>query len=233
MEADAGRDNAMDNASVAQAIPTTQRRPTVGRVSWRASVFAAVAGLALWTTACSSGPATPRVATLTAAASTGASSAPAGAAATPDAAKYAQCMRAHGVPDFPDPVNGGFQIAATPGSDLDPSSPQFVAADAACKALSPEAQAANGAVDPQAQAEALKYSACMRSHGVPSFPDPVFIGGSIRLTVRAGTGADPNSPQFIAAQQACASLQPLGRGNQASNGSGAAGGGGSTGSTGP
>jgi hypothetical protein len=224
----------MDNASFALATPTIKRRPTVRRVSWRASVSVAVAGLAVWTTACSSGPATPRVATLTAAASTGASSAPAGAAATPDAAKYAQCIRAHGVPDFPDPVNGGFDITSTPGSDLDPSSPQFVAADAACKALSPEAQAANGTVGPQAQAEALKYSACMRSHGVPSFPDPVFIGGSIREAVRAGSGVDPNSPQFIAAQKACQSLQPLGRGNQASNGSGAAGGsGGSTGSTGP
>jgi hypothetical protein len=143
-------------------------------------------------------------------------------------------MRSHGVPDFPDPVDGGFHITSGPGSDLDPGSPQFVAADAACKALSPEDQAGGGTADPQAQAEALKYSACMRSHGVPSFPDPVFIGGSIRMAVKAGSGLDPNSPQFVAAQNACQSFQPFGHGNQASTGSAAAGGGDdSTGSSGP
>jgi len=199
IEADAERDNAMKHTRTAVAV----------------------AGFALWTTACSSRPATPAVATLTAPASTGASTAPAAAAATPDAMKYAQCMRAHGVPDFPDPVNGGFEINnTTPGSDLDPSSPQFVAADSACKALSPEDHAAGGTVDPQLQAKALAYAACIRSHGVPSYPDPVFVGGSIRETVRAGSGADPNSPLFVAAQNACQSLQPFARGGQSSAGSG-------------
>jgi len=213
MEADAERDSAMKYTRTAVAV----------------------AGLALWTTACSGRPATPGVATLTAAASTGASTAPAAVAATPDAMKYAECMRAHGVPDFPDPVNGGFEINnTTPGSDLDPSSSRFVAADAACKALSPEGHAGGGTVDPQLQAKALAYSACMRSHGVPGYPDPVFVGGSIRETVRAGSGADPTSPLFIAAQNACQSLQPLARDGQTSAGSGAAAGGvGSTGGSGP
>jgi hypothetical protein len=135
--------------------------------------------------------------------------------------KYAQCMRAHGVPDFPDPVAGGFEINNTaPDSDLDPSSPQFVAANSACEALSPERHAGGGTVDPQLQAQALAYSACMRSHGVPSYPDPVFIGGSIRETQRAGSGPDPNSPQYLAAQSACKSLQPFAPGS-------------STGSSGP
>ena len=196
-------------------------------VSLRAGTTVAVAGFALWTTACSGRPATPGVATLTAAASTSASTPPAAAAATPDAAKFAQCMRAHGVPDFPDPVNGGFHITSGPGSDLDPGSPQFAAANTACKAFSPEDQAAGGTVDPQLQAKALAYAACIRSHGVPGYPDPVFVGGSIRETVRAGSGADPSSPLFIAAQNACQSLQPFARGGQASAGSG------STGSSGP
>lgn len=209
----------MDNASFAQATPTIKRRPTVRRVSWHVGMSVAVAGLALWTTACSSGSATPPVAALTAAASAGASSGPAGARATPDLMKYAECMRAHGVRDFPDPIDGGFHITSTtPGSDLEGSSPQLVAATTACGVLSPEDHAGGGTVDPQVQAEALKYSACIRSHGVPSYPDPVFVGGSIREAVRAGTGADPNSPQFIAAQRACQSLQPFG--NQAPAGTG-------------
>jgi hypothetical protein len=176
-----------------------------------------VVGLALLSTACSGRRATPDVATLTAASPTGALSAT--AAATPDAMKYAQCMRAHGVPDFPDPVDGGFHINSTTGSDLDPSSPQFVAADSACKALSPEGHAAGGTVDPQLQAKALAYAACMRSHGAPSYPDPVFVGGSIRETVRAGSGLDPTSPQFVAAQNACQSLQPFARGGVGATGS--------------
>jgi hypothetical protein len=179
----------------------------------------AVAGLVLWTTACSSHPAAPRVATLTAP-STSASSAV--ATLQPDVIKYAQCMRTHGVPDFPDPVDGGFHITSGPGSDLDPGSPQFTAADKACAAFSPEDQAASGTVDPLVQAEALKYAACMRSHGVPGYPDPVFVGGSIRETMRAGSGVDPNSPQLTAAQNACQSLQPFAHGQ-----------GGPTGSSGP
>jgi hypothetical protein len=180
-----------------------------------------VVGFALLATACSSRAATRGVASLTPTASTGASSASAAAAATPDAMKFAQCMRAHGVPDFPDPVDGGFHIDnTTPGSDLDDSSPQFITAYAACKALSPEGRAAGGTVDPQLQAKALAYAACIRLHGVPNYPDPVFVGGSIRETSRAGSGADPTSPLFVAAQNACQSLQPF-----ASDGS--------TGSSGP
>ena len=221
MNADTEGNYAEDNAPVAHAILIAQQRQTVRRTCRRVGASVALAAFALWTTACSSGPAKPSVATLTPTASTGTSSAVAGKA-TPDVAKYAQCMRSHGVPDFPDPVNGGFDITAGPGSDLDPGSPQYAAADKACAALSPEDQAANGTVDPQAQAEALKYSACMRSHGVPSYPDPVFTGGSIREAVRAGSGIDPNSPQFIAAQNTCQSLQPFGHGKQAASGSSAA-----------
>jgi hypothetical protein len=45
----------------------------------------------------------------------------------------------------------------------------------------------------------------MRSHGVPNFPDPQFSGGGVRI---GGTGLDPNSPQFTAAQKACQSKLP-------------------------
>jgi hypothetical protein len=46
--------------------------------------------------------------------------------------KYAQCMRAHGVTDFPDPnADGGLTLGR--GGDLDPSSPLFQQADSKCK----------------------------------------------------------------------------------------------------
>jgi hypothetical protein len=56
----------------------------------------------------------------------------------------------------------------------------------------------------------LAYSKCMRSHGVPDFPDPN-SQGQIQLNVN-GPGSDlaPDAPQFKKAQQACKSLEPVG-----------------------
>lgn len=48
--------------------------------------------------------------------------------------KSAACMRAHGFPDYPDPqrgANGGVEELPLP-SDIDTSSPQFLAAQKAC-----------------------------------------------------------------------------------------------------
>jgi hypothetical protein len=53
------------------------------------------------------------------------------------ALRYSQCMRAHGIKDFPDPTNGGLQLRAGPGSDLDPNSPTFQAAQNACQHFLP------------------------------------------------------------------------------------------------
>ena len=56
----------------------------------------------------------------------------------------------------------------------------------------------------------LAFSACMRSHGVPSFPDPTSNGG-VSIQVQPGSGIDPNSPAFQSAQRACQSLLPAGK----------------------
>jgi hypothetical protein len=58
--------------------------------------------------------------------------------------------------------------------------------------------------------DAVAYSQCMRTHGVPSFPDPdpdtpwKPFGG----TTLAQAGVDTSTPQFQAASRACARLQP-------------------------
>jgi hypothetical protein len=53
------------------------------------------------------------------------------------------------------------------------------------------------------------FSACMRSHGVPKFPDPQFPGGrGISIQIGPSTGIDPQSPQFQAAKKACQSDFP-------------------------
>lgn len=123
------------------------------------------------------------------------------------AVQYAQCMRSHGVPSFPDPVNGRSTVIMKKGTDMDPDSPKFKAAQQACKAYAPSGQA-GAAQDPKQQAQMLKYVACMRQNGVPNFPDPQ--GGGIIIRGGPGSGVDPNSPQFKAATQKCQKLLPAG-----------------------
>lgn len=128
-----------------------------------------------------------------------------GANATPTAnardslVAYSRCMRSHGVPDFPDPDSqGGLTLNGEKGGDLAPDSPAFKAASEACKSLQPRTpDNPNRAL---IRAGALKYSACMRAHGLPRFPDPGADGG---LQIQAGPDLDPNSPQYIAADKAC------------------------------
>ena len=91
-----------------------------------------------------------------------------------DALKYSQCMRANGVPNFPDPSSGGgFQFAS--GSGIDPSSPAYQSARAKCQKLLPAGPAPPGTnTHPSGQwlAHMVKVAQCMRAHGVPDFPDP-------------------------------------------------------------
>lgn len=136
------------------------------------------------------------------------SSAPAASSAgSSDSTKlvqYAQCMRKNGVPSFPDPVNGQLQLRVTRGGDLDPSSPQFQAAQQACKSLEPPGLQSGSAQSNQQQSQALKFAACMRQNGVPNFPDPQ------NGRFLAGGGIDPDSPQFQSAMGACRKLLPGG-----------------------
>ena len=57
----------------------------------------------------------------------------------------------------------------------------------------------------------LSFSQCMRSHGVPSFPDPS-SGGGIHITITAGSAPslNPAAPAFQAARQSCRKLLPGG-----------------------
>jgi hypothetical protein len=55
--------------------------------------------------------------------------------------------------------------------------------------------------------QALKFATCMRGHGVPNFPDPS-SGGGLRIT--PGSGVNPQSPAFQAAQKTCGKLLPGG-----------------------
>jgi len=84
------------------------------------------------------------------------------------------------------------------------NTPQAKKAAQACAHLRPSGpSAAQKAKDQQ---DFLTYARCMRSHGVPKFPDPKPGEGGISIGPK--TGVDPNTPQFKAAQEACRKVVP-------------------------
>ena len=127
---------------------------------------------------------------------------------------FAQCMRSHGEPNFPDPTRKGdsVQETITPGSGVDPNSPLFTAARNACKHLLPNnglaAPSPGQTLSPAEQADYLRAAACMRSHGVPDFPDPTFQGDSV--TFNSKTPIDTNAPDYKSALTTCRKLIPAG-----------------------
>lgn len=112
------------------------------------------------------------------------------------AVAFAQCMRSHGVTDFPDPQNGHFLISGN-----DRNNPNFNSAVQACQhLLGPNGVNGGGGSN---NSQLLAFAHCMQTHGVPKFPDPT-AGGGIGLP----PGVDPNSPGFQKAWQECQSKLP-------------------------
>ena len=130
------------------------------------------------------------------------------------ALKFSACMRSHGITNFPDPsTTGGIQISSSSG--INPFSPAFKAAQAACGKLLPGG-GPGGNVHPSAQAEKqmLQISECMRAHGVSGFPDPTTTTPSSPAAGGIALGHDGvflivpstieiNSPAFKQAAATC------------------------------
>jgi hypothetical protein len=188
-----------------------------------ASLAAALIALCLLVTGCGGNSPTGDVASLGSHASKTSTTSPAadgsgagpGTSASPgsQAVAYSACMRAHGVPNFPDPkvsTNGNevkVAIGVTPGIT---GNPQFKSAQQACGKLLPGGGPGSGPnhqISPREQAQYLKAAACIRSHGIPTFPDPTFSGGGVHIQHQ---GLNESSPTFRAAVHACESLIPGG-----------------------
>jgi hypothetical protein len=72
---------------------------------------------------------------------------------------------------------------------------------------------ATGSAVSRARSEGVAYASCMRSHGVPNFPDPQVSeapGGGVRVKQAAPVGALEDNPRVRSALQACRSLLPGG-----------------------
>ncbi len=185
-----------------------------------------LASAALFAAAGCGGSSSPSVAHLSSntsstADASSASSSPASEGGLPSQQKlvaYSQCMRSHGVPEFPEPTEGHLLIRSSDHNGhvtgINPQSSQFQAAQKACAKLAPNGgQPPSPAEQAKMQEKALQFSQCMRTHGVPNFPDPEFhSGGGIGIRIGGKKGApgaiDPNSPQFQNAQKACQSILP-------------------------
>jgi hypothetical protein len=165
----------------------------------------AVGGLVLLLAACSSGSSGSHVAQLGSTATQNSSAARTAAASSQQvgAVGFAQCMRSNGLSKWPDPdSSGAFDKTKITTQQLGVSSATLQTAQNTCQHLLPAAsvtqQRLNGA-------QALQFAGCVRSHGVPNFPDP---DGSGRIPDPATSGVDQGSPQFQAANVACAQYRP-------------------------
>jgi hypothetical protein len=133
-----------------------------------------------------------------------------GTAARSSQLALAECMRARGAPNFPDPTKGpggeGFSITTTPGSpivyvDGRPfSGPAFESAVKQCKLF-------GGGTAPPPISESQKlamlaFAQCMRRHGIAGFPDPTFPSGG-GVARRLPPGLNRDSPAMKRAARAC------------------------------
>jgi hypothetical protein len=160
----------------------------------------ALALAALMLAACSSGKASPPVAHLAGSAQ---------AASSPNGATHlaGQCLREHGIANFPDPA------VATDGPAagrviLDKSALKDFPAEVvnqamtACRAVLDQAGLLTGqgsTVSSQEIQERLALARCIRAHGVSNFPDPNPTTGD----VTPPPGLTKTSPSIIAALAAC------------------------------
>jgi hypothetical protein len=120
--------------------------------------------------------------------------------------QFAQCMRAHGVTNFPDPTaEGSFNLPSGMTG-----SPQFASADQSCKSLAPAGSLSGRAPTTGQLNQTVKFVTCMRKHGEPDFPDPL-PNGTFQLN-GGPNPVDPNSPQFKTAMSSCHALLPPGSG---------------------
>ena len=122
-----------------------------------------------------------------------------------DVEKYPDCMRAHGVTNFPDPVVSGNSVKI----QINPSitdAPAYQSALKACGHLFPGAEPGLASLS-QAQRQArqaglLAFATCVRHHGFPTFPDPT-SQGELSITMITQAGINLQQPAVLRAGDAC------------------------------
>jgi hypothetical protein len=182
---------------ITTAHPLSSRR---GRASRAGRTAAALASCALLATAAACGNSAAAAGGSSNAG--GNSSSTAGSAQSQQDLAYAQCMRSHGVGDFPDPNPGGGFGGSITSEVL--NNPDYATANSACKHLLPGGGSGNKVQ--QNESAFLQHAQCMRAHGVPDYPDP--NPGVNPRTALQQAGINVHSPQVQAASRICDRLLP-------------------------
>jgi hypothetical protein len=104
--------------------------------------------------------------------------------------RFSQCMRANGVPNFPDPGPGGYQR-----SGINLQSPAVQSAMNTCVRYLPSS-GNSPPVPASIRHQELLLANCMRANGVPNFPDPD-ANGNIQFPISSPV---PRSPAFQRAE---------------------------------
>ena len=119
-----------------------------------------------------------------------------------DAVRFAQCMRSHGLPNFPDPTSPQ-EFKQSIGASSE-GSPVSRSAETACMHVLPGGgPPSQSPAQRQAQTvAALAFARCLRSHGFPNFPDPT-SSGQITHEMLANAGINIHQPALLQAADAC------------------------------
>ncbi|HEY7814981.1 MAG TPA: hypothetical protein VIC62_17170, partial [Nakamurella sp.] len=129
-----------------------------------------------------------------------------------------------GVPSFPDPDTGG-SLPKADARQLGVSASRLLAAEQACRSVLPNNV---GAIDARSVEQCMmagdcprgfvrpvldeerRFAHCMRSHGVPNWPDPTIDsqGRPVFAISISELGFDPYSRQVWARGNGCSHLMP-------------------------
>jgi hypothetical protein len=113
------------------------------------------------------------------------------------AVKFSECIRAHGVSDFPDPNEKNqfeYGVSVTPAV--------WERATTACKDLQPPGTL-SAKRTPKQQSASLRFAQCIRDNGVKDFPDPV-NGEPLVNTYKIPSSNTPNGMAILdAAMHKC------------------------------
>jgi hypothetical protein len=118
---------------------------------------------------------------------------------------YARCIRAHGVPAFPDPQvtttagSVGIRQGVPAGAGL---SPAFQAAQKACRSIMPAQGNGGGHDQGPGKQVLLVFAHCLRGHGISGFPDPD-ASGQLSSEMITAAGVDIHTRGFLDAAKAC------------------------------
>ena len=124
------------------------------------------------------------------------------------AVRFAECIRSHGVGDFPDPnEKNEFEY----GVSVSPA--VWKRATTACKDLQPPGTL-SGKRTPKQQSASLRFAQCVRDHGVKDFPDPV-NGDPLIDTTKIPSSNRPGGMTILnAATHKCGAILGLAAGGQ-------------------